>query len=86
VAAGECVVPIQAEAAIYYPWPGIVYLPIQDAPTYQRALVWRTASTNPLIRAFTEAAAEIGPMTTNPPATPPNRAILPAALAGRDPQ
>jgi DNA-binding transcriptional LysR family regulator len=66
VASGECVTPIQAEAAIYYPWPGIVYLPIHDAPTYEWALVWRTAAETPLVRAFAEIAHEVGPMVTEP--------------------
>jgi DNA-binding transcriptional LysR family regulator len=61
VAAGECVLPIQAEAAVYYPWPGIVYLPIEDAPTYEWALIWRTTSETPLIRAFEQAARDVGP-------------------------
>ena len=52
---------------MYYPWPGIAYLPIEDAPSYEWALVWRTGYTNPLVRALAEAATEVGPVTTTSP-------------------
>ncbi|MFF3496535.1 LysR substrate-binding domain-containing protein [Streptomyces sp. NPDC002795] len=56
VAVGEVIQSIQAEAADYYPWPGIVYLPIDDAPTGRWALVWRTDAETPLLRAYIETA------------------------------
>jgi DNA-binding transcriptional LysR family regulator len=57
-AAGDCVVPIQAEAATYYSWPGIVFLPITDAPLGEWALVWRTAGETTLIRALVQVARD----------------------------
>lgn len=66
-AAGECVVPTQAEAATYYSWPGIVFLPITDAPLGEWALVWRTAGETPLIRAFVQVARD----TLDPPNSAP---------------
>jgi hypothetical protein len=51
----------QAEAAEYYPWPDIRYLPIRDAEPSRWALVWRSAAETPLVRAFAEAAADARP-------------------------
>lgn len=58
VAAGHAVALTQAEAADYYQWPDIRYVPIRDAEPSRWALVWRTAAVSPLIRAFADAAAE----------------------------
>ncbi|MBT2545488.1 LysR family transcriptional regulator [Streptomyces sp. ISL-44] len=55
VSAGRVVQPIQAEAADYYPWPGVKYLPIDDAPMGRWALVWRTNAESPLVRAYVES-------------------------------
>ncbi|HEX6359289.1 LysR substrate-binding domain-containing protein [Actinophytocola sp.] len=62
VAAGQAVTAVAVEAAQFYPWPNIVYIPIRDAPPCQWALVWRTSAGNPLVHAFAEAArdADIG--------------------------
>ena len=62
VAAGDAVLPIQAEASRYYPWPGIVYIPILDAPPCQWALIWRTAGETALIRAFARAGRDSVPV------------------------
>ncbi|MFC8127504.1 LysR family transcriptional regulator [Streptomyces sp. NPDC057302] len=56
VSSGRIVQPIQAEAAVYYPWPGVRYLPIDDAPIGRWALVWRTNAETPLVRAYVDAA------------------------------
>jgi DNA-binding transcriptional LysR family regulator len=56
VAAGTVVQPVQVEASRYYPWPGITYLPVRDAPACSWALVWRTAAHTALIAALTQAA------------------------------
>ncbi|WP_433050041.1 LysR family transcriptional regulator [Dactylosporangium sp. CS-033363] len=58
VSAGQAVIATPAEAARFYPWPNLVYLPIRDAPPVQWALVWRTDAETPLIRAFAAAATE----------------------------
>ncbi|WP_069811632.1 LysR family transcriptional regulator [Streptomyces sp. TP-A0874] len=72
VASGQAITPIQAEAAHYYPWPEIVYLPIRDAPLGEWALVWRTAGETPLIRAFVAAAEHA--LTRHPAHLPPGTA------------
>ncbi|WP_206305960.1 LysR substrate-binding domain-containing protein [Streptomyces sp. RFCAC02] len=61
VAAGRAVEPIMAPATQYYPWPGVVYLPITDAPTCDWVLTWRTADETPLVRAFVRAAQDSVP-------------------------
>ncbi|GAA4610230.1 hypothetical protein GCM10023195_41830 [Actinoallomurus liliacearum] len=58
VCSGEAVAGVAAEAARFYPWPNLVFVPIRDATPCQWALVWRTADKSPLIRAFAQAAAE----------------------------
>jgi DNA-binding transcriptional LysR family regulator len=59
VAAGQFVTPVQAEAALYYRWPNLVYVPIQDAPLGEWALVWRTAGETALVRAFVRTAQDV---------------------------
>jgi len=63
VAAGHAVALTQAEAADYYQWPDIRYVPIRDAEPSRWALVWRTGAETPLVRAFAQAAAD-APRTT----------------------
>ena len=58
VAGGHIVCGVVADATLFYPWPGIVYLPIRDAPPAQWALVWLTASETPLIRALCQAVSD----------------------------
>ncbi|WP_446215746.1 hypothetical protein [Micromonospora sp. IBHARD004] len=60
VAAGKAGTAVVADAIQFYPWPNIVYLPIQDAPQCQWAFVWRTSNETPLIRALAHAAADAG--------------------------
>ncbi|MEU1317939.1 LysR family transcriptional regulator [Streptomyces tibetensis] len=62
VASGECVHPLGEVAARYNNPPGIVFLPVHDAPTLQWALTWRSSSDNPTIHALAETAADIGPI------------------------
>ncbi|MGN9777577.1 LysR substrate-binding domain-containing protein [Micromonospora sp. H33] len=59
VAAGTVVQPVQAEAARYFPWPGITYLPVRDAPVCRWALVWRTAGQTALVSALAQAARDV---------------------------
>ncbi|WP_306933901.1 LysR substrate-binding domain-containing protein [Streptomyces luteogriseus] len=62
VASGECVHPLGEVAARYNSPPGIVFLPVPDAPTLQWALTWRSTDDNPTIRALAETAADLGPI------------------------
>ncbi|GGO13812.1 LysR substrate-binding domain-containing protein [Micromonospora parathelypteridis] len=55
VAAGKVVSGSAGEAISFYPWPGIVYVPIRDAPSCRWALVWRTANETPAVRALAAA-------------------------------
>jgi DNA-binding transcriptional LysR family regulator len=59
VAAGEFVTPVQAEAADFYRWPDLVFLPIEDAPLGEWALIWRTAGETALVRAFVQTAQDV---------------------------
>jgi DNA-binding transcriptional LysR family regulator len=58
VAAGQAVTIVAAEAAHFYPWPNITYLPVDDAKPIRWALVWRTATETEHIRAFNRVAQE----------------------------
>ncbi|MEV5651760.1 LysR substrate-binding domain-containing protein [Nocardia sp. NPDC052254] len=62
VAAGHCVHPLGEIAARYNNPPGIVFLPLPDAPSLQWALAWSTAADNPAIRALARTAADLGPI------------------------
>lgn len=62
VAAGRCVHPLGEIAARYNKPPGIVFLPLHDAPTLEWALTWRTTADGPTIRALAQTAADLGPI------------------------
>ncbi|MCO5994435.1 LysR family transcriptional regulator [Actinoallomurus rhizosphaericola] len=62
VAAGDCVHPLSAHAARYNRHPGIVFVPIHEAPDLQWALVWRSTADGPAIRALVQTAADVGPI------------------------
>jgi DNA-binding transcriptional LysR family regulator len=59
VSAGQAAAGVAAEAANFYPWPGLAFVPVRDAPPCQWALVWRTAAETPLIRAFAQTARDL---------------------------
>ncbi|MCG5435231.1 LysR family transcriptional regulator [Micromonospora foliorum] len=59
VATGKAVTIVAAEAAHFYPWPNITYLPIEDGRLIQWAPVWRTATETEHIRAFRRAAQKV---------------------------
>ncbi|MFD0353434.1 LysR family transcriptional regulator [Streptomyces sp. NPDC127110] len=63
VAAGQCVHPLGEIAARYNKPPGIVFLPLRDAPTLEWALTWRTSADSPAIRALAQTAADLGPIS-----------------------
>lgn len=58
VSAGHAVIACPAESVRFYPWPNLVYVPVPDAPPCRWVFAWRTADTNPLIRALTSS---VGP-------------------------
>ncbi|WP_049569499.1 LysR family transcriptional regulator [Nonomuraea sp. SBT364] len=60
VAAGQIVQPVQAEAARFFPWPDIVYVPFRDLPPGRWALVWPARGETPLVRALVQAARDLG--------------------------
>lgn len=65
VAAGYCVHPLGELAARYNSPPGIVFVPIHDAPTLQFALIWPSSADSPTIRALARTAADFGPISLN---------------------
>ncbi|MBD0839883.1 MULTISPECIES: LysR family transcriptional regulator [unclassified Streptomyces] len=62
VASGECVHPLGELAARYNRPPGIVFLPLQDAPTLEWALTWRSTADSPILRTLARTAADLGPI------------------------
>lgn len=62
VAAGHCVHPLGEIAARYNSPPGIVFLPLRDAPALQWALTWRSNNDSPAIRALSRTAVDLGPL------------------------
>ncbi|GAA1632232.1 LysR family transcriptional regulator [Catellatospora bangladeshensis] len=61
VAAGRCVTPMNEHGLHYFSHPGVVWVPIHDAPVTEWALVWRTGDLHPRAQAFVEVAAASGP-------------------------
>ncbi|WP_245194625.1 LysR substrate-binding domain-containing protein [Kitasatospora phosalacinea] len=66
VAAGRCVHPLGEIAARYNRPPGIVFLPVHDAPPLRFALTWRSATDDPALHALARTAAGLGPVTLAP--------------------
>jgi DNA-binding transcriptional LysR family regulator len=66
VASGDVVCLVHGEATRYYQRPGVVFVPIRDAPIGTWALLWRTGGESPLIRAFAQAARDAGPSAGAP--------------------
>ncbi|WP_328389468.1 LysR family transcriptional regulator [Nocardia sp. NBC_00416] len=62
VASGNCVHPLGEIAARYHSPPGIVFLPVPDAPDLQWALTWRSTADSAAVRALARTAADIGPI------------------------
>jgi DNA-binding transcriptional LysR family regulator len=61
VAAGECLAPLNEHTLRYYSHPGVVFLPVHDAPATEWALVWREDGLPPRVRGLVDVAAELGP-------------------------
>lgn len=63
VASGQCVHPLGEIAARYNSPPGIVFLPVHDAPTIHYALTWRSTEDSPTLHALAQTAADLGPIS-----------------------
>lgn len=63
VAAGDVVCTVPDEGRRYNAQPDVAFLPLHDAPPVQWALIWRTDSATPLVRALAEAATDCGDAT-----------------------
>ncbi|MFE5678298.1 LysR family transcriptional regulator [Streptomyces erythrochromogenes] len=61
VADGKVVSPLPQHSTRYFPYPGIAYVPLRDAPSTQWALVWSsTTDRSGVVRAFARVAEELG--------------------------
>ncbi|WP_031079517.1 LysR family transcriptional regulator [Streptomyces sp. NRRL S-118] len=60
VAAGRMVCPLNGHVPRYYSYPGVVLLPIHDAPLTEWALVVPAATPAPHIKALIDTAQELG--------------------------
>ncbi|MGI5164613.1 LysR family transcriptional regulator [Spirillospora sp. CA-253888] len=56
ISAGEGVAPVAASVCCFYARPDVVFVPLEDAPPTEVAVVWRTAGETAKNRAFAEAA------------------------------
>ncbi|GAA3476031.1 LysR substrate-binding domain-containing protein [Streptomyces yanii] len=63
VAAGDVVCTVPDEERRYNAQPDVAFLPLHNAPPVQWALIWRTDSATPLVRALAEAATDCGDAT-----------------------
>jgi DNA-binding transcriptional LysR family regulator len=59
VSAGQAVIACPAEAARFYPWPNLLYVPIRDAPPIEWALVWQTTNESRLLRALAQTVLDL---------------------------
>jgi DNA-binding transcriptional LysR family regulator len=67
VAAGQGVAPLNEHVSQYYSHPGVVLVPVHDAPVTEWALVWRKDEIPPRVQGFVEAAAQFGPRAFGQP-------------------
>ncbi|NUR69295.1 MAG: LysR family transcriptional regulator [Hamadaea sp.] len=61
VSTGQALSPLNQHYSRYYSHPGLVLLPVVDAPVTEWALVWRDDDLHPRTRAFVEIAESMGP-------------------------
>lgn len=61
VAAGECVTALNEHVLHYYSHPGVVFLPVLDAPLTEWALVWRRDRLLPRVQGFVDLVSDRGP-------------------------
>ncbi|MDQ0766756.1 hypothetical protein QF027_009391 [Streptomyces canus] len=55
--------PLGEIAARYNSPPGIVFLPVHDAPTIHYALTWRSTDDSPTLHTLAQTAADLGPIS-----------------------
>ncbi|WP_240361750.1 LysR family transcriptional regulator [Streptomyces sp. MBT27] len=67
VASGQTGAGVTSDVPRAFPWPGLAFIPVRDAPRVDWALAWRTGDNNPLTRAFTQAATETAPPGSTTP-------------------
>lgn len=67
VATGQALSPLNEHVSRYYSHPGIVLLPVADAPVTEWALVWRSAEVHPRTLAFVDVATSLGPRAYTAP-------------------
>ncbi|GII58261.1 LysR family transcriptional regulator [Planotetraspora thailandica] len=60
VAAGQGVTVLNEHVARHHRHPGVVCLPIHDAPPTEWALVWRTTGESAHVRAFAQTVRQVG--------------------------
>ena len=58
VASGDAICPVHGESVRYYQRPGVVFVPIQDAPIGTWVLVWCAERESALVRGFAQAARD----------------------------
>ncbi|RJL22128.1 LysR family transcriptional regulator [Bailinhaonella thermotolerans] len=58
IAAGQGVSPVAASVSRYYARPDVAFVPLDDAPDTEVAVVWRTAGATARTHAFARAAAD----------------------------
>lgn len=68
VASGAGIAPVPRSVCCAYSYSAVAYVPIEDAPASDVALVWRTAAETARTRAFLDATLETL-RTTGGPAT-----------------
>ncbi|MFC4037397.1 LysR family transcriptional regulator [Dactylosporangium siamense] len=71
VSSGLAVSALNEHVVQYYSHPGIVLLPVVDAPPTEWALVWRTDDLHPRARALVDLAAALGPRAYTAPDVAP---------------
>ena len=62
IASGKGIATIFAQFAQHNQQPGIAYVPLEDGPVIESALVWSASRETELIRAFARLAEERGPV------------------------
>lgn len=67
VAAGECLTPLNEHVLRYYSHPGVVFVPVHDAPVTEWVLVWRKDGALPRVQRFIETAMQLGPRVLGSP-------------------
>ncbi|MFE0646971.1 LysR family transcriptional regulator [Streptomyces sp. NPDC059534] len=61
VASGVGVSTVAARAEQFFTRPGMVFVPLHDAPTVDYGLMWPTAGRNPLVSPFLDVVDELAP-------------------------